>query len=523
MNHPLPVVTAPRPARWSRRRVLRSVGAAALLGHSAKSVHAQPSQTFPATPLGDQFVWILTQINGAAATLTEVEAVQHFAPSLLAVLPPPAAIAALQALIPLGPFTFRGFPDLPTATAAVATVSIPSGKLYRLALAIEPSSPSRIVNLLVSAIPEVAYAVTPIGPAPGNLSFAGDLFFNDAGQIVCSVRLPASPNGQGTLLKENGVFTTLLGPNGENIFRPRGIDAMGRVIASWTAPDQAEHGCIWQAGQLVDLGPLPGGRQTRANGMNADGVVVGWSTSATPATTTAVRWVNGQPAPLNAPPGAVISEAVAINAAGQIAGYAMLSDGMNRALLWDGPGVTDLGPLAESVDTGYPGTGPGVWDEMNPNPNPPIMGLNDQGQVAWTGVADEGVWHPFRWANGGAVDLGALDDGQQTHEPLDGVVTALAGDGLVVGWAMDLLTGEFRPFLYEDGPMIDLGVLPGGRFGSAVAIGGFGRIVGWSDGPTGKRAVVWGEWGLSDLGTLPGDLVSDAVAANTSGQVLGWS
>jgi uncharacterized membrane protein len=71
--------------------------------------------------------------------------------------------------------------------------------------------------------------------------------------------------------------------------------------------------------------------------------------------------------------------------------------------------------------------------------------------------------------------------------------------------------------------MIDLGVLPGGRFGSAVAIGGFGRIVGWSDGPTGKRAVVWGEWGLSDLGTLPGDLVSDAVAANTSGQVLGWS
>jgi uncharacterized membrane protein len=526
MGGPLSAIVVPNLFSCSRRGFLRAAGVGALAITSARnspSSRAQAGEILPGTPLGLQITWILAQINGGAATVTASDVTQHFAPALLAGLPVPQAIEALKELAKKGPLTFRGFPDLPTATSAIAEVSAPTGKLYRLSVAIEPAAPSRITVLVLAAVPEVTYSPTPLVAPPGAIALDADykLLLNNAGHVVAVARFPNDV--WGTVLWKNGTVVRLVGPNGENVFRPQGIDAAGRVLASWTAPNQSDHGCLWQDGQLVDLGPLPGGQRTQVFGMNSDGVIVGWSTTGTPAEVKAVRWVDGQPEPLSSLPGADSTVAVAINSAGLIAGYAVVGFGTNRALLWDETGVTDLGPLAESQDTGFPGTGPGQWDEMNPNPGPPIIGLNEQGEVAWTGVMDEGVWHPFRWANGVAADLGAFDHGQQTHEPLDGVVTALAGDGVIVGWAKDLLMGEFRPFLWEDEVMTDLGVLPGGRSGSAVAIGGFGRIVGWSDGPAGMHAVIWGEWGLTDLGTLPGDLTSEAVAVNDGGQILGWS
>ena len=513
------------PSRWSRRVVLHGAGAALLAGVAARGARLTDAQgpPLPATPLGDQLGWVLTQINGGAAALTEADVALHFAPSLLAGFPAASVIASLEQVALLGPFAFRGFPDPPTATSAVATVAGPTGKIFRLTIAVEPVAPSRIVNLLVSPVTEVRYTVAPIGPTPRNLAFDGDLFFNNAGQVACSVRFPQEGNRRGAVLKDAAAFTTLLGPDDARLFAPTDIDESGRLVASWTTPDGIRRGCTWRADQFVDLAPLPGGNETRGYAAGPDGTTVGWSTTGTPGSFAAVRWDGDRPEPLGVPAGMAFSAAVATNGLGLIAGYAADADGANRALLWDERGWTDLGPLAESRDTGFPGTGPGIWSDMFPNEGPPIMVVTDFGQVAWTGVSDGDAWHPFLWTNGVASDLGALDGGQQTHEVLDGVVTALGGDGLVVGWAKDLATDQFRPFAWDGGPMTDLGLLPGGDAGSAVAIGGFGRIVGWSESAGGRRAAVWGEWGLSDLGVLPGHAASEAVAANDAGQILGWS
>jgi probable HAF family extracellular repeat protein len=48
-------------------------------------------------------------------------------------------------------------------------------------------------------------------------------------------------------------------------------------------------------------------------------------------------------------------------------------------------------------------------------------------------------------------------------------------------------SGEFLPFLWEDGKKIDLGTLPGGGYSVASGINSRGQVVGDSKG----RAVLW--------------------------------
>lgn len=518
MSHPPVAVLMSGGPRCSRRVVVRAVGASALIGLagvSARPVHAQTPSAgsptpvpLPGTPLGDQFTWVLAQMNGGAATLTPTVVITHFAPSLLAGLPPADAILALKQLAALGPFSFRGFPETPTATSAAALLAVPTVKIYRLSLTIEASAPSRLTSLLLSPVPEVAYAATALGDPANASGLSAAIFMNDAGRIATTA-LSFGEGGGRAVAWRNGSFTDLMGPNGETISQPAGIDATGGIVASWIAPSQDRHGCLWRAEQFLDLPPLPGGDTTVAAASNASGVVVGSSSTRPSAGFRAVRWVGGQPQALGQPDGVGFSEARVVNSAGQIAGYAVLSTGETRALLWDGAQTIDLGNVAGGGL--YPGTVPGS-DRFSP-----LVSLNDLGQVAWTGVTASGDWHPFRWANGAAADLGALPGGRIA------VATGLSGGGQVIGRAenADL---KNRPFLWEDGSIVDLGVLPGGNHGGAVAIGGSGRIAGWAQAADGRRhAVLWGGWGLTDLGPLPGDTESEAIAVNDIGQAAGWS
>lgn len=73
--------------------------------------------------------------------------------------------------------------------------------------------------------------------------------------------------------------------------------------------------------------------------------------------------------------------------------------------------------------------------------------------------------------------------------------------------------------------MVDLGLLPGGRMGFAVAINDAGWIVGSSDtADSPSHAVRWNPQGeIADLGTLPGGNYSLARAINNSGTVVGYA
>jgi len=53
------------------------------------------------------------------------------------------------------------------------------------------------------------------------------------------------------------------------------IDASGR-ISGWMGPNSAMgHAFLWNAGQVLDLGPIPGGISSAPNGMSNSGIIVG--------------------------------------------------------------------------------------------------------------------------------------------------------------------------------------------------------------------------------------------------------
>ena len=92
----------------------------------------------------------------------------------------------------------------------------------------------------------------------------------------------------------------------------------------------------------------------------------------------------------------------------------------------------------------------------------------------------------------------------------------------VVGWAAatDQTT---RAFLWQNGVMQDLGLLPGGSNSGAWDINSQGEIVGWSHVTQGYyRAVCWSNGAIHDLGTLAGR-ESAAYSISDNSIISGWS
>jgi beta-lactamase class A/pimeloyl-ACP methyl ester carboxylesterase len=157
------------------------------------------SAVIPATPVGAQLAWVLDQLNGRAATLTEADAEAHFAPAFLAQFPTAALVDLLrQTAAEHAPVTFAGFAGPPSATGAIALVVAKGGEQGAVYLDVEADPPHRITGLEFDEPPgPSARALAVPGPYTGAFDVGGGrkLFLTCAGTGSPTVVLEGGAGG----------------------------------------------------------------------------------------------------------------------------------------------------------------------------------------------------------------------------------------------------------------------------------------------------------------------------------------
>jgi len=273
---------------------------------------------------------------------------------------------------------------------------------------------------------------------------------------------------------------------------------------------------------VTDLGTLGGG-SSRAYALNASGQVVGWA-NINSGEQRAFLYANGVMNSLGNIDSGSYSGAYAINNNGQIVGYAQNSLGGNYAFLYSNSELKNVSP--------FPGSPSGAWGI---NSSSQIvgdynghaffisssteiqhlgtfggsisyaLGINDNGSFVGGAFTSQNKEHAFLYSGGSMYDLGTLTVGGESR------ARAINLNGDIVGQS------DSRAFLYKNNSMIDIGS------GSAEAINIYGDIVGVNGN---SHAFIYKDGLISDLNTLINPLsgwtLKEAFAINDSGQIAGY-
>jgi probable HAF family extracellular repeat protein len=248
----------------------------------------------------------------------------------------------------------------------------------------------------------------------------------------------------------------------------------------------------------IELGTF-GGPYGEAVAVNAGGQVVGWAWTADRAQH-AFSWTQARGiVDLGTLDGFVQSAAAAVSDSGQVVGSAYTGEyEVERAFSWtEAGGMVDLGTLGGAHSR--------------------AVAVNESGQVVGRSTIADGSEHAFSWTEaGGMVDLGTLGGSLSRS-------VAVNESGQVVGHSLTV-DGYIRGFSWtQAGGMVDVGTLDGFAHSSAEAVSDAGQIVGSAEtaGLEVRHAISWTPTGgMVDLGTL-GGTSSKAIAVNENGQVVG--
>ncbi|CCW34182.1 HAF family repeat protein [Chthonomonas calidirosea] len=163
------------------------------------------------------------------------------------------------------------------------------------------------------------------------------------------------------------------------------INAQGDIVGFSQLASGFTHAFLYHNGKIRDLGTLPNGDFSIAEGINNKDAVVGISNNAPKAVSRAFVYVQGKMSDLGLLPGGSFSHAHAINDAGVVVGWANTADGDIHACLWKNHKIVDLGTLGDSPST--------AW------------GINAQGQIVGSSADRYQHQHAFLWENGHMEDL----------------------------------------------------------------------------------------------------------------------
>jgi probable HAF family extracellular repeat protein len=225
-----------------------------------------------------------------------------------------------------------------------------------------------------------------------------------------------------------------------------GINAAG-VVIGWSSARIAQRAFVWQDEKMR---ALPGfGGFTQANAIAGDGDIAGEGLNVHRTHHHAILWRDGKLVDLGTL-GGLVSAAEALNDHGQVVGNSTTAGGERHAFLWQNGAMTDLGSLG------------GTQSEA--------VAINEAGQVIGTSTTNSGSQHAFFWQNGTMTDLGSIP-GE------DSAPTAIDAKGDVVGYAHPSIYDPDHAVVWRAGePLRDLGAF-GSKVKRAVAISTEGAIL----------------------------------------------
>lgn len=332
-----------------------------------------------------------------------------------------------------------------------------------------------------------------------------------------------------TALCQVGYTVTDLGTLGGNFSQALGINDGGQVVG-WSAVSQdpfVYHAFLYTGGVMQDLGTF-GGAGSQASGINNSGQIVGWAYGTGNSGDTEHAFLHTGGGSLNPAAddlgtfGGPSSQAVAINASGQVVGWAATTSGEAHAFLHSGSGS-----LNQATDDF--GTFGGSSSQA--------LGINASGQVVgYAYTIGNGKQLAFLHSGGGSLNRTTDDLG--TFGGRDSVAFGIDNSGQVVGQASTSYYGPTppHPFLHTgSGPLNittdDLGILPG-YAAAALGINNSGQIVGYGgvhETPNWghEAAALWiGGGPIENLNNLIdpalGWTLLQATAINDSGQIVGF-
>jgi len=264
------------------------------------------------------------------------------------------------------------------------------------------------------------------------------------------------------------------------------LSSSGVVVGSGNLSNGGFHAV--QFGRVnKDLGALSGGL-SQALGIGSTGAAVGYSYVGTGSPVYhAVVFSGGSVTDLGVLPGGVFSQAVGLNALGQVVGNGDVPGGANRGWVYQMGHATPLQTL---------GTLGGQ--------NSAAAAISDAGVVVGSAnlagpYASGGPQHAVSWVNGVPTDLGTL---APSNPDATSAATAISSTGLIAGAAnVPRLDYRGRPvagkgtliaFVYRDGVMANLTTLvpSGWTINRVTAINDAGQIAGTATGPGGIQHAV---------------------------------
>ncbi|MFD4193386.1 hypothetical protein [Amycolatopsis thermoflava] len=349
-----------------------------------------------------------------------------------------------------------------------------------------------LATIIATAAPSSADAGPPptTCPAPGTDLLDGGRGWtsglNDRGAVIGFHEVGGQIHG---FVWRDGDITDIAPPSGGDYSSTSAVNRRGEVTGSrgsrgGPVPIRA---FVWRDGITTDL-PVPGGTSS-AGPINERGQIAGTAVDSA-GITRAVLWTRDEPAVLP-DLGGSYSTVLDLNDRGQAAGYSELPGDGSRAVLWTGGRVVDLGPgraiavndrgqvLVERSAVGEPTTG-FLWEDGRTTTLAAnvtgVTGLNEHGQVigAYTpaGAAES---HGFLWTRGRIADLGPVSP------------TDVNDRGQVL--AETTSNGPRRGLVIDRRRTYTLTPAGGGPDSATVALNNRGLVAGLSQ--TGGTAVLW--------------------------------